>query len=253
MACLTRHGRRPRGRGSGRQTQQARVLASTRHVLRYPAISCSVLHVFVVQWFSFHSPSGSVYQHTISVKPFAATTIVFAWVRFFSHLVHGCSYFTLSPCVATCPIEQLMVASVARVAVIHTSKPVAGKNDGVRRSVASPMSATASGFTSFVSLRSPAIFSKMSAQLKRATEGGDEDSGALTPVKIPLVLPLASGGTGSTSRRATTSKVVPTLEDPVVPFEPAGGESLAEAGSFCLSAVGIDVPSPGDDGFSLSG
>lgn len=181
-------------------------------------------------------------------------TTVFARVRFFSHLVHGCSYFTLSPCVATCLIEQLMVASVAHVAVVHTSKPVAGKKDGVTRSAASPMSATASGFTSFVSLRSPAIFSKKSAQLKRATEGGDKGSGALTPVKMPLVLPLASGGTGSTSRRATTSKVVPTLyEDPVVPFEPAGGESLAEAGSFCVPAVGTGVLSPEDDGVSLSG
>lgn len=115
----------------------------------------------------------------------------------------------------TCLIKQLLVASVAHVAVIQSSKPGKGKPSG-RSTVGSPVG----------SVRTSAILGKITTRIKNVI--GNETGVSLTPLRSPISLSRASG---STAAGAANNKIVPVIsEDRVVAFEQSTAQTLTVHG-----------------------
>ena len=116
-------------------------------------------------------------------------------------------------------IKQLIVSTVVHAAVVHTSKPVAEKPPWAKTSARKTTSASA--LSSMALARRPsAALGAISSQLKSATVGDEDNNngGILAPARTIIVLPRAFGGAGSTTGRALTKKIIPTVfEAPPAP------------------------------------
>lgn len=115
-------------------------------------------------------------------------------------------------------IKQLIVSTVVHAAVVHTSKPVAEKPPWAKTSAR--VTTSASALSSMALARPSAALGAISSQLKSTTVGDeDNNNGAiLTPVRTTIVWPRAFGGAGSTTGRALTKKIIPTVfEAPPAP------------------------------------